>query len=77
LEAEVDWAIKQLPNRKAPGIDGIPIELIRSVPISVLISLCQQIGELASGQTIGQTQYLFQFQRKTTQKNAPTIELLL
>ena len=29
MEAEVEWAIKQLKD-KAPGQDGIPIEMIKA-----------------------------------------------
>ncbi len=43
LEEEVEWAIRQLPNRKAPGIDGIPSEMLKAVPIPVLTALCQAI----------------------------------
>ena len=31
LESEIRSAIAQLPNRKSPGIDGIPIELIKAL----------------------------------------------
>ncbi len=27
LLEEVEWALKQMPNGKSPGIDGIPIEI--------------------------------------------------
>ena len=31
LESEIRSAIAQLPNRKSPGIDGIPIELVKAL----------------------------------------------
>ena len=31
LESEIRSAIAQLPNRKSPGIDGIPIELVKTL----------------------------------------------
>lgn len=43
LQHEVEWAIKQLPNRKAAGADGIPAELFKPVSVVVLTKLCQEI----------------------------------
>lgn len=43
LEDEIAWAMRQLPNKKAPGIDRIPAELLKSVPVSVITALCQEI----------------------------------
>ena len=31
LESEIRSAIAKLPNRKSPGIDGIPIELVKAL----------------------------------------------
>ncbi|CAI9722360.1 Hypothetical predicted protein [Octopus vulgaris] len=43
LEDEVVWAMKQLANRKGPGTDGIPLELLKPIPTKTLTSLCQRI----------------------------------
>ncbi|XP_030069240.1 uncharacterized protein LOC115476805 [Microcaecilia unicolor] len=43
LEEEVIWAIKQLANQKAPGIDGRSTELLKPIPVVVLTALCQYI----------------------------------
>ncbi|CAI9721761.1 Hypothetical predicted protein [Octopus vulgaris] len=43
LEDEVVWAMKQLANRKAPGTDGIPLELLKPIPTKTLTLLCQRI----------------------------------
>ena len=43
LEEEVKWALKQLPNRKAPGTDNLPAELLKPVPVKILTKLCQKI----------------------------------
>ena len=44
LQAEAQAALKALLNNKAPGIDGIPAEVIKQsdVTVDVLTSLCQQ-----------------------------------
>ena len=45
LKEEVQAALKALSKNKAPGIDGIPVEILRQtdVTVDVLTSLCQQI----------------------------------
>ncbi|CAI9719264.1 Hypothetical predicted protein [Octopus vulgaris] len=47
LEDEVVWAIKQLANRKAPGTDDIPLELLKPIPTKTLTSLCQRIWRIS------------------------------
>ncbi|XP_030047811.1 uncharacterized protein LOC115461893 [Microcaecilia unicolor] len=43
LKKEVMWAMKQLANRNPPGIDGIPTELLKPIPVAALTTLCQCI----------------------------------
>lgn len=43
LKSEVDWAIQQLPNNKAPGVDATPAELLKPIARVALIALCQKI----------------------------------
>ena len=46
LECEVKWALGSITTNKASGGDGIPVELfqiLKSVAVKVLHSICQQI----------------------------------
>ena len=43
LDSEMEWAIRQLPSNKAPGIEAIPAELLKSAPRAVLTTLCRKI----------------------------------
>lgn len=46
LPSEVKWAMDTINKNKAPGIDGIPIELIQTLgedSINTITTLCQQI----------------------------------
>ena len=46
LESEVRWALNKLANGKAPGVDNIPIELLKAVGdegVKVLTGICQSI----------------------------------
>src|ERR1700733_13050358 len=48
LLAEVEWAIEQLKDNKAPGADGIPIELIKAAGdgmVKEITTLCNLIWE--------------------------------
>ena len=48
LESEVEWAIRQLPNNKAPGVDEVPAELLKPIPKAALTALCQKIWKTCS-----------------------------
>ena len=46
LECEVKWALGSIPNNKASGGDGIPVELfqiLKDDAVKVLHSICQEI----------------------------------
>uniref|UniRef100_W5MW18 Uncharacterized protein n=1 Tax=Lepisosteus oculatus TaxID=7918 RepID=W5MW18_LEPOC len=45
LDEEVVWALKQLPDNKAPGIDCIPAEMLMPVPPVAIKAICQKIWE--------------------------------
>ena len=60
---------------KASGGDGIPVELfqiLKDDAVSVLYSICQQIGKLSSGHRTGKGQFSFRSQRKEMPKNVQT-----
>ena len=72
LECEVKWALESITMNKASGGDGIPVDLfqiLKDDAVTVLHSICQQIGKLSSGKG----QFSFQSQRKAMTKNAQTI----
>ena len=50
LECEVKWALGNIPESKASGGDGIPVELFQILEdnsVKVLHSICWQIWETA------------------------------
>ena len=65
LRSKVRAAIKRLPNKKAPGIDGISAELIEAgeePKVKSFTSLCKKSLQKRDGQRngLGQCSYLFQ-----------------
>lgn len=42
LWEEMEWALNQRPNTKAPGVDEVPVEL-RPLPTKALTAQCQNV----------------------------------
>ena len=71
MEAEVEWAIKQLKDSKAPGQDGTPIELIKAgedATIRIVTKYAITYGTPENGQKIGRDQPLYQYLKKEMQE---------
>ena len=75
LECEVKWALESISMNTASGGDGIPVELfqiLKDDSVKVLHSICQQVWKTQQWPQDCKSQFSFQFQRKTMQKNAQT-----
>jgi len=78
MEAEVEWAIKQLKDNKAQGQDGIPIEMIKAGDGEMTKKIKKFVityGQLENGQKIGKVQSLFLYLKRETRKNVKITEL--
>jgi len=76
LLGEVEWALKQLPNNKSPGIDNIPGEMLKSIPIKRLLYYVKKFGKLMNGLSIRKNQYSYLFTKKEIVKIMQIIEQL-
>src|SRR6218665_3883356 len=75
MEAEVEWAIKQLKDNKAPGQDGIPIELIKAgedATIKIITKICNNIWKTGKWPEDWKDQPLYQYLKKEMQEVAIT-----
>ena len=78
LLSEVEAAVKQMKLGKAPGLDGVPGELIRNAGPSSMRAqhtLCTKYGKVANGQRFGKARNLWLYTRQETLKSAPTTGL--
>ena len=65
LECEVKWALGSIPNNKASGGDGIPVELfqiLKDDAVKVCTQYASNFGKLSSGHRTGKGQFSFQSQ---------------
>ena len=77
LECEVQWALESITTNKASGGDGIPVELfqlLKDDAVQMLHSICHKFGKLSNGHRTGKSQFSFQSQGKSMQKNDQTTE---
>ena len=62
LEEEVRLALKELANNKSPGVDNIPIELVKAAGengIKIITTLCRKIWDTSEWPTDGRDQYIY------------------
>ena len=76
LECEA-MGLKSITTNKASGGDGIPVELfqlLKDDAVQMLHSICHKFGKLSNGHRTGKSQFSFQSQGKSMQKNDQTTE---
>ena len=77
LESEVRKALHFIKNRKAPGVDNIPVELLKGVgdeAIKVLTALCQQVWKTGTWPSDWKKSVYILMPKKETLKNVRTTE---
>ena len=75
MECEVKWALESITMNKAPGGDGIPVELFQILnddAVKWCTLYVSKFGKLNSGHRTGKGQFSFQSERKAMPKNAQT-----